>query len=149
MVTSKNIFLLAIYSFTYSSLIHIWLNNINPCLHIFIFTLSSRRINFMISGGNWLINYGRFINQFLQDNIKLIRWLERVNTKMCIQRMSIFSNQIYLCIYEMLSKSMPIGYSVYDSFWTLGQDPVIFIWGDQAFILMAMYDFRFKRGSPL
>ena len=27
------------------------------CLHIFVFILSSRRIDFMVSGGNWLMNF--------------------------------------------------------------------------------------------
>ena len=40
-----------------SSLVHFGLNNIGLlCLHIFVFILSSRRIDVMISDENWLIN---------------------------------------------------------------------------------------------
>ena len=49
------------------------------------------------------INHGKFINQFPPDTIKSIGQLERINTKMCRQRMSILLNQI--CINEeMLPK---------------------------------------------
>ena len=40
------------------------------------------------------INYGIFINQFPPDIIKSIRQLERINTKICRQKMSILFNQI-------------------------------------------------------
>ena len=39
-----------------SSLIHISLNNIDMfCRHILVYVLSSCRINFIVSGGNWLM----------------------------------------------------------------------------------------------
>ena len=41
-----------------SSLKHTWLNNIDIlCLHVFVFILSSRCIDFMVSGGDWFINF--------------------------------------------------------------------------------------------
>ena len=52
----------------------------------------------------WQItNYGRFINQFPPNNIRSIRQFERINQKLCGQKMSIMFNQI--CINEgMLPK---------------------------------------------
>ena len=46
------------------------------------------------------INYGRFINQFPPDTIKFMPWLDKINTKMCRQRMSILFNQ--KCINEKM-----------------------------------------------
>ena len=48
------------------------------------------------------INYGRFINQFSPDIIKSMKRLERINTKMCRQRMFILFNEI--CINEEMPK---------------------------------------------
>ena len=45
------------------------------------------------------INYGRFIDQFLPDTIKFIWRLERKNTKIYRQRMSILFHYIYIYIY--------------------------------------------------
>ena len=42
------------------------------------------------------IIYRRFINQFPLDTIKWMQRLERMNTKMCRQRISILFNQIYI-----------------------------------------------------
>ena len=50
-----------------------------------------------------ITNYGRFINQFQPNIIRLIRQFERINQKICRQKMSIMFNQI--CINEeMLPK---------------------------------------------
>ena len=45
------------------------------------------------------INYERFINQFPPDIIRLIHQLERINIKICRQKMSMIFNQIYIYIY--------------------------------------------------
>ena len=45
------------------------------------------------------INHRRFINQFLPDIIKLMWRLERINIKICRQRMSILFYRIYIYIY--------------------------------------------------
>ena len=46
-----------------------------------------------------ITNYGRFINQFLLNIIRLIRQFERINKKYVDKRMSIMFNQI--CINEL------------------------------------------------
>ena len=47
----------------------------------------------------WEINnYGKYINQFLPNTIKSIRQYERINKKICRQKMSIIFNEI--CINE-------------------------------------------------
>ena len=47
-----------IYGGSISPLIHIWLNNIDIlCLHIFVFIFFNCRIDFMVTGWNWLINF--------------------------------------------------------------------------------------------
>ena len=43
-----------------------------------------------------ITNYGRFINQFPPNIIRSIRQFERINEKMCKQKMSIMFNEIYL-----------------------------------------------------
>ena len=51
------------------------------------------------TGSTWEINnYGRYINQFPSNIIKLIWQFERINKKICRQKMSIMFNQI--CINE-------------------------------------------------
>ena len=52
----------------------------------------------------WEINnYGKYINQFLPHTIKSIQQYERINKKICRQKMSIIFNEI--CINEeMLPK---------------------------------------------
>ena len=51
----------------------------------------------------WEINnYGKYINQFPPNIIKSIRQYERINKKMCRQKMSIMFNEIcidYIYIY--------------------------------------------------
>ena len=48
----------------------------------------------------WKINdYGRYINQFPPNIIKSIRQYERINKKICRQKMSIKFNEIYIYIY--------------------------------------------------
>ena len=47
-----------------------------------------------------ITNYGRFINQFPPNMIRLIRQFERINKKICRQKMSIMFNQI--CINEKM-----------------------------------------------
>ena len=48
----------------------------------------------------WEINdYGRFINQFLPKTIRWIRQYERINKKICRQKISIMFNEIYIYIY--------------------------------------------------
>ena len=49
------------------------------------------------------INHERFINQFPPDTIKSMRELEKINPKMCRQRMSLLFNQVYINE-EMLPK---------------------------------------------
>ena len=46
-----------------------------------------------------ITNYGRFINQFPPNIIRSIRQFERINKKICRQKMSIMFNQIYIYIY--------------------------------------------------
>ena len=42
--------------------LHISLNNIVIfCLHIFVYVFSSCRIDFMVSGGNWLMKFTKLI----------------------------------------------------------------------------------------
>ena len=43
-------------------------------------------------------NFGQYINQFLSNTIKAIRQYERIQKKMCRQKMSIMFNKI--CINE-------------------------------------------------
>ena len=58
------------------------------------------RIDHIIFGWNWLItNYGRFINQFPPNIVRSIRQFERINKKICRQKMSLMFNQIYIYIY--------------------------------------------------
>ena len=45
-------------------------------------------------------NYGKYINQFLPKTIKSIRQYERINKKICRQKMSIMFNKI--CINEVM-----------------------------------------------
>ena len=56
------------------------------------------------AGNTWEItNYGRFLNQFPPNIIKSIQQFERINKKICRQKMSIMFNEI--CINEeMLPK---------------------------------------------
>ena len=46
-----------------------------------------------------ITNYGRFINQFPPNIIRSIRLFERINKKICWQKISIIFNQIYIYIY--------------------------------------------------
>ena len=46
-----------------------------------------------------ITNYGKFINQFLPNIIRLICQFKRINKKICGQKMSIMFNQIYIYIY--------------------------------------------------
>ena len=46
-----------------------------------------------------ITNYGRFINQFPPNIIRSIQQFKRINKKICIQKMSIMFNQIYIYIY--------------------------------------------------
>ena len=55
------------------------------------------------------INYERFVNQFRLDIIKLIWQLERINEKICRQKMSILFSQICLNV-EMLPEYPPYIY---------------------------------------
>ena len=49
---------------------------------------------------SWEItDYGRFINLFLPNIIRSIWQFERINKKICRQKMSIMFNQIYIYIY--------------------------------------------------
>ena len=53
-----------------------------------------------------IYNYGQYINQFLPNTIKAIRQYERIQKKICKQRMSIMFDEIcmyvcmYVCMYE-------------------------------------------------
>ena len=48
----------------------------------------------------WEINnYGKYINQFPPNTIKSIRQYERINKKICRQKMSIIFNEICIYIY--------------------------------------------------
>ena len=50
-----------------------------------------------------IYNYGQYINQFLPNTIKVIRQYERIQKKICREKMSIMFNEI--CINEeMLPK---------------------------------------------
>ena len=57
-----------------------------------------------------ITNYGRFINQFPSNIIRSIRQFERINKKICKQKMSIMFNQICIneemlpisCVYHLL-----------------------------------------------
>ena len=54
----------------------------------------------------WEINnYGRCINQFPPNIIKSQRQYERINKKICRQKMSIMFNEIYIYIYISSSSS--------------------------------------------
>ena len=45
----------------------------------------------------WEINnYGKYINQFPSNIIKSIRQYERINKKMCRQKVSIIFNEIFI-----------------------------------------------------
>ena len=47
-----------------------------------------------------MYNYGKYINQFLPNTIKAILQYERINKKICRQKMSIMFNEIcIICIY--------------------------------------------------
>ena len=46
-----------------------------------------------------MTNYGRFINQFLSNIIRSIRQFNRINNKICRQKISIMFNQIYIYTY--------------------------------------------------
>ena len=53
----------------------------------------------LVSESTWEINnYGRYINQFPSNIIKSIRHYERINKKICRQKLSIMFNEI--CINE-------------------------------------------------
>ena len=41
-------------------------------------------------------NYGKYINQFSPNTIKSIRQYERINKKICQQKMSIMFNEIFI-----------------------------------------------------
>ena len=76
-----------VYFGSISSLIQISLNIIDIfCLHIFF----------------WIRSYSRiaFINQFPPNTIKAIREYERIQKKICRQKMSIMFNEIciYMCV---------------------------------------------------
>ena len=43
-----------------------------------------------------ITTYGRFINQFPSNIIRLIQQFERINKKICRQKMSTMFNQIYI-----------------------------------------------------
>ena len=43
-----------------------------------------------------IYNYGKYINQFPPNTIKVIRQYERINNKICTQKMSIMCNKIYI-----------------------------------------------------
>ena len=59
----------------------------------------------------WEINnYGKYINQFPPNTIKSIRQYERINKKICRQKMSIIFNEI--CINE---KMLPVYIYIYIS----------------------------------
>ena len=45
-------------------------------------------------------NYGQYINQFPPNTIKVIRQYERIQKKICLQKMSIIFNEI--CIYILI-----------------------------------------------
>ena len=48
----------------------------------------------------WEINnYGKYIHQFPPNTIKSIRQYERINKKICRQKMSIIFNEICICIH--------------------------------------------------
>ena len=58
-------------------------------------------------------NYGQYINQFLQNTIKVIREFERIQKKICRHKMSIMFNEICIDInmytfYKYSEKSHPI-----------------------------------------
>ena len=66
-----------------------------------------------------ITNYGRFINQFPPNIIRSIQQFERVNKKICRQKMSIMFNQIcineemlpiYIYIYRF-SRSLSLSFS--------------------------------------
>ena len=60
-------------------------------------------------GSTWEINnYGKYINQFPSSTIKAIRQYERINKKICKQKISIMFNEI--CINE---KMLPIYIYIY------------------------------------
>ena len=60
------------------SLIHIWLNKVDIlCLHIFVFILSSGRVDVMISDGNWLTFYNELAPYYFLPN-QLIGLVGRV-----------------------------------------------------------------------
>ena len=46
-----------------------------------------------------LYNYGNYINQFPSNTITVIRQYERINKKICKQKMSIMFNKICIYIY--------------------------------------------------
>ena len=46
-----------------------------------------------------IYNYEKYINQFPPNTIKAIRQYERINQKICRQKMSIMFNEICVCIY--------------------------------------------------
>ena len=55
-----------------------------------------------------IYNYGKYINRFPPNTIKAIRQYERINKKICRQKMSIMFNEI--CINEEM---LPIYLSIY------------------------------------
>ena len=46
-----------------------------------------------------IYNYGKYINQFPPNTMKAIRQYERINKKICRQKMSIMFNEIFIYIY--------------------------------------------------
>ena len=54
-----------------------------------------------------ITNYGRFINQFSPDIIRSIQQFERINKKICKQKMSIMFNQIYIYTYMLYIDLQP------------------------------------------
>ena len=53
----------------------------------------------------WEINnHGKYINQFPLKIIKSIRQYEKINKKICRQKMSIMFNEIYIYIYIYIYK---------------------------------------------
>ena len=53
-----------------------------------------------LAESTWEINnYGKYIKQFPPNTIKSIRQYERINKKICRQKMSIMFNEICIYIY--------------------------------------------------
>ena len=55
-----------------------------------------------------IYNYGQYINQFPPNTIKAIQQYERINKKICRQKMSIMFNEIYIYIYIYIGKRFSV-----------------------------------------